>query len=243
MTLKTNLSPEIIFGIHPIVELLKAKRRPIRVLYTTQPAPKAWSSIKNVLPAHIPVKYVSRDQLTKLAGTSDHQGFVAAVGQFPFRKKFFDPQRSPFLIFLDGIQDPRNLGAIIRSAYCTNVDGIILGKKNCAPLNAVAIKSSAGLAEHMEIYEAASIPAVIQELKQQGYQVYLAVFNGQDARTVDFKTPLCLVVGSEGSGISPQLLGSGQPITLAQKTADVSYNASVAAGILLFMISSMHKKI
>jgi len=233
----------IIFGIHPLIELIKAKRRSIQTVYTTRPVPKAWGLIAGILPRHITVSYVSREQLTKLAGTPDHQGVVAAVDPFPFRKKFFDAQRFPVLVMLDGIQDTRNVGAIIRSAYCTNASGVILGKKNCAPLNNVAIKASAGLAEHMEIYESPSSAAAMQALKEQGYAVYLATCAGKDARTIEFKGPLCLVIGGEGSGISPQLLQAGQHITLAQKSADISYNASVAAAILLFMIGSQLKKI
>lgn len=233
----------ILFGIHPLVELLKAKRRPVKVLYTTKPVPQAFGTIAKLLPKHVPIEYVSRERLTALAGTNDHQSVVAIVGDFPFRKKAFDPQRAPSLLLLDGMQDPRNLGALIRSAYCAAIDGVIITKKQGAPLNAVAIKASAGLAEHMEIMQAPTALAAVTELKKAGYHIYLAALGGVDARTVHFQEPLCLVIGSEGSGISPEIRTSGQAIMLAQRTADISYNASVAGGILLFMISSVNKKI
>lgn len=243
MASKQTAPQTFIYGIHPIIELILAKRRQLRTIYTTNPTPKAWDQIKKILPERTQIQYVSRDQLTKMVDTPDHQGVVATVGLFPIRKKFFDPARSPFLVMLDGVQDPRNLGAIIRSAYCTGADGIILCGKNGAPLNAVAIKSSAGLSEHMEIYEATSASAAMIDLKKAGYKPYLAVFNGKDARTVDFAGPVCLVIGGEGAGISSSILNAGEKVTLPQKQADVSYNASVAAGILLFMVSSLHKKI
>lgn len=232
-----------IYGIHPIIEAIKAKRRPLHTIYTTRPTPKAWSQIQPLLPARTQIQYVSRAALDTMVGTIDHQGVVAAVGQLPIRKKPFEATKSKFLLLLDGVQDPRNLGAILRSAYCTNVDGVILCKKNGAPLNAVAMKSSAGLAEHLEIYEATSVGAAVQELKQAGYALYLAALGGVDARTVTYQEPLCLVIGSEGTGISGDILKQGQKVMLPQKVADISYNASVAAGILLFHIASASKRI
>ena len=89
---------------------------------------------------------MTRDVLNRLAQTTDHQSVVAWANPFNIRKKFFEPAKSPFLLLLDSIQDPRNLGAILRSAYCTGVDGVIICGKNSAPLNATALKSSAGLA-------------------------------------------------------------------------------------------------
>src|SRR4029078_6377668 len=123
--------------MHPIVELLRAKRRKLISIYTTKPAPAGWQQIQELLPKHgVPIQYVSREKLHEIAGTTDHQGVIAWAHPFPFRKVPFDPQRQPFLIMLDAIQDPRNLGAIIRSAYCTGVNGVVLVKKNAAPLSA-----------------------------------------------------------------------------------------------------------
>jgi 23S rRNA (guanosine2251-2'-O)-methyltransferase len=227
----------LVYGIHPILELLRAKRRTLRMVYTTRPEPQAWGQIRRLLPAHVPISYVTRDQLAKMAGTTDHQGVVAQAAPFQFRKKPFDPKRSPFLIALDGIQDPRNLGAIIRSAYCTGVDGIIISRKQSAPLNAVALKSSAGLAEHIEICEVASLAPMLQELKKAGYANYIAALGGKDVRQTAFTQPLCIVIGSEGVGVSAAVLAQGERVMLPQKTADISYNASVAAGVLLFTIA------
>lgn len=233
---------DLIFGIHPIIELLKAKRRKLITLYTTKIKPKAFSKIEKLIPKHVPIQYVSRDVLTKMVNGGDHQGFVAWVQAFPFRKKVFDPQKHTFLLMLDGIQDVGNLGAILRSAYCVDVDGIIITKKQSAPLNATTIKASAGLAEHLEIYVSPSAQAAAQELKQAGYNLYLASFDGKDATTVQYDKPVCLVIGGEGAGISPAVYKYGQQVTLPQRTADISYNASVAAGILLFLVSQKIKQ-
>ena len=147
MTKKTTRQGELLFGIHPIIELLKAKKRKLIMLYTTRPEPKAWPQIAHLLPQKpvVPIQYVSRDILHKIAGTTDHQGVVAYAQPFVIRKKFFDPAKQPLLIMLDGIQDVHNLGAILRSTYCTGFDGVIICQRQAAPITAAVLKASAGL--------------------------------------------------------------------------------------------------
>ncbi|HJM68725.1 MAG TPA: RNA methyltransferase [Candidatus Babeliales bacterium] len=229
---------DIVFGVHPLVELLKAKKRKLYTLYTTKPEPRSMAQLKKYWPKYpVNIQYVKRDALHKLAGTTDHQGFVGFAAPLQINKKFFNPEIQKNLVLLDGVQDPRNLGAIIRSAYCTGVDGIILCSKNSAPLTASAVKSSAGLAEHVAFYIAPSINAALELLKQAGYNVYLTTLDkGTNALTVEYKHPLCLVIGNEEKGISKNTLGKGMKITLPQRSADISYNASVAAGIFMFLI-------
>jgi len=235
---------ELIFGIHPIVELLKAKRRKLISVYTTKPTPHSFYEIERLWPKYpVPIQYVTREVLDRMVGSTDHQGVVAWTQAFPYRKTFFDPKKHTFLVMLDGIQDPRNLGALLRSAYCTGVDGAIIIKKGGAQLTAVAIKSSAGLSEHLEIYAAQSAASAVIDLKNAGYNIYLATFDGQNAVTCEYQSPLCAVIGGESTGISKIILSSGTHVTLPQKTNDISYNASVAGGILLFLISMQKSKI
>lgn len=243
MNKKSEQKGEILFGIHPVIEVLKAKRRPVIRLYTTQPTPKAWKQVEELLPKGVPIQYVPRESLTKLAGTTDHQGIVIIAAPFPIQKQFFNPQRHPILIMLDGVQDPRNLGAILRSAHCTGVTGVIITKKGGAPLNGVAIKSAAGLSEHLAIYESPSAAAAVIELKKAGYTIYLAALGGKSVLNTTFSEPLCLVIGSEGTGISPDIRSAGHLIMLPQKTPSISYNASVAAGILLFLVTTQTKRL
>ncbi|HEV2917362.1 MAG TPA: RNA methyltransferase [Candidatus Babeliales bacterium] len=234
----------LVFGIHPIIELLKAKKRKLLALYTTKPTPKEWKTIESYLPPYpIAIQYVSRDVLHRMAGTNDHQGVIGYAQPFPYYTKPFDTQKFPFIVFLDAIQDPRNLGAIIRSMYCTGASGLLLAKKNSAPLGAVALKAAAGLAEHLPIRIVASAQEALQELKAAKYTIYLALLQGQDARACTFTQPMCMIIGNEATGISKEFHKSGIAITLPQIRTDIAYNASVAAGILLFLIGSQHKKI
>lgn len=233
----------IVFGINPVREVLRAKQRAVYTMFITQPAPKAWGELKGLVPRHVTVTQAPREQLTSKFGTTDHQGIVALVGKLPIRSRCFDVKYHPVVVLLDSIQDPRNLGAIIRSASCTSVSGIIVPQKNSAPLDGVTAKSSAGLIEYMPIYQPVSSAVAIEELKAAGYSIYLATAHGVDVRTAQFKEPLCIVIGSEGSGISTALLKKGQQIAIPQRVSDISYNASVAAGILFFYVNSSLKKI
>lgn len=228
---------ELIFGLHSILELIKAKKRKLITLYTTRPEPKGWQQVVDALgEKKVPIQYVERAVLTRMAETPDHQGIVAWVMPFIFKKQMFDAAKYPVLLMLDSIQDPRNVGAMLRSAYCTGVDGVIMIKKGGSPLTATALKSSAGLAEHVPIFLAGSPQEAVLLLKKAGYAIYLATFNGTNVMHVGFKKPLCLVIGSEGIGVSKSILKEGIAITLPQRTNDISYNASVAAGILSFLV-------
>src|SRR3989337_905600 len=94
-----EIKGELIFGIHPIIELLKAKRRKLISLYTTKPAPQAFSAIQKIFPKYpVPIQYVAREVLDRMVGTSDHQGVVAWTTAFPFRKVFFDSKKHKFLV-------------------------------------------------------------------------------------------------------------------------------------------------
>lgn len=244
--MKLDQKQEIVYGVHPVLELLKAKKRKIYAIYTTKPEPKVWSQFAKLLPSYIKINHVSKEMLNKLADSTDHQGIVAVAAPLQIRKKAFNPQKEKFLIMLDGLQDSRNLGAILRSAYCAGVDGVIITQKSTAPLNSSTLKASAGLAEYLEIYLAPTAKAAVDELKADGYSIFLATAPQTDVpiknpMDMKFATPLCLVIGSEGTGISKNIINSGEQITLPQKSSDISYNASVAAGILLFIISTKNK--
>ena len=240
---KNKQQGELIFGAHSVLELLQQKRRKVIAIYTTKPEPKIWASVEAFKPSYpINIQYVTRDILTRMAGTTDHQGILAWAQPFPLRTRIFTPDKQPFIVLLDGIQDPRNMGAIIRSAYCTGVDGVVIVQQQSAPLSGTVHKASAGLAERCQIYCASSTPVAVQEIKKAGYALYLATFDGSDATTIEYKKPLCLVIGAEGTGVARSILSLGQHITLTQAAADVSYNASVAAGILMFTITNALKK-
>ena len=240
---KSKNIKSILYGAHPIIEMLKAKRRKLYTLYTRKPLSKSWDRLKPYLPKTVPnIQYVEKNALDGIAETTDHMGIVALVSPYQFISKMFDPKKKPFILLLDGVQDVGNLGAILRSAYCAGVDGIILCKSNSAPMTPAVFKASAGYAEHLDIYVAASVKSAIQEITEAGYHLYMAVIDGKDATKVDYQTPTCLVIGNEASGIDKDVRKKGELITIPQRLPDISYNASVAAGILIFTIATHCKK-
>lgn len=236
-------SGEMLYGAHPIIEMLKAGRRKLISIYTTKPFPKAWARVQSHLPKNVPnIQYVTKDVLDRMTQGGEHMGILAWVSPFRFSSKMFSPAKYPFILLLDSVQDVRNFGAILRSAYCTGVTGIVICKSNAAPLTPAAIKAAAGLSEHLDIYVAASMKQAVQEARTAGYNLYMAVLNGQNAMEVVYEKPACLVIGNEASGIQPGIRKEGTLITLPQRTPDISYNASVAAGILLFVLSNKFTK-
>ncbi len=236
----SELKPlEVVYGAHPVIELLKANRRKVSHVYTLKPYPKAWQRISQVLHnKRIEVRIVDKPTLDRIAGCSDHMGVVALASPFVFKREFFTAEKHPQILLLDSIQDVKNLGAILRSAHCAGFKGVVLSKKGCAPITAATLKASAGLAHHLDIFLAPSLESALLAIKIQHYAVFMAVpHGGIDIRQVNPQKPLCLVIGNEETGIKKQLFAKGNLITLPQVNKDVSYNASVAAGILMFTLA------
>jgi len=240
-TAKRVQTHEILYGVHPIIECIKAGKRKVHVLYMTKPEPQGWDRVKAHLGKRvIPIQYVSRDVLTRMAGCSDHMGILAYVDPFIYETKPLVPREKQRILLLDGVQDVHNLGAIIRSAYCAHFDAVLVTKQ-CASMVAGVFKASAGLAEHMSVYLVAHASHAVGELKALGYAVYMAVADGGvDATTVSYAPPLCVVIGSEQRGIDQKVRALGTLVTLPQRDTS-SYNASVAAGIFLFLAAYLKK--
>jgi len=231
-------APTYVYGFHPVREVLRANNRPANVLYTTKPPSQAFANIKKLLPAYTQIQYVSRHVLNKLADHNEHQGVVLATTPFVYRQKPFFPEQQRYILMLDSVQDPRNLGAILRSAYCTNITHVVLPRKQSASITPVTLKASAGLAEHLQIYQPASSMQALQHIKEAGYTPHMTTTTGTPAGECAFDEPSCIVIGNEATGISRELLKRGKHITLAQKHSDISYNASVAAGITLYILAT-----
>ncbi len=237
VTTKKESSKEVIYGAHSIIEMLKAKKRRLISIYTKKPFPKSWERLQPYLPKSIPnIQYVEKNVLDGIAQSPDHMGVVALVSPYKFYPKMFTPKTHPFVILLDGIQDVGNLGAILRSAYCAGLNGVIVPTMKAAPITPAVFKASAGLAEYLDIYQPSSTAQAVMELKQAGYTMYMAVIDGKNVTQMEFKEPMCLVIGNEATGISRDIKKQGVAITIPQRP-DVSYNASAAAGILLFFMT------
>ena len=144
----------------------------------------------------------------------------------------------PFVLILDGIEDPHNLGAIIRTAEATGVDGIIIPKHRSVSVNATVAKSASGALEYMKVARVSNLASTLDELKEKGMWVYGADMDGEDIRSVNLDGAAVLVIGSEGDGMSRIVREKCDFIvSLKMKGQINSLNASVAGGILMYEFS------
>ncbi len=197
--------------------------------------------------AGLQIQYVPEKKLNQLARGLNHQGVVAIATPISYAEihemlERIAPTlddvaaRKPRLLVLDGIQDPYNFGAILRSAVASGTAGVIVPERNMAPLNAAALKASAGTAARIPIARVTNVADVLYQLKERGYWAVGASADGETSvREMDWNRPIVLVIGSEGAGIRRRVLEScDYRISIPMADAAESLNASVAAGILLF---------
>jgi len=185
--------------------------------------------------------YVDRNMLDKLSQGGNHQGVVAAVTDFKYceLQDIIDNAKEkdePLLIvLLDGITDPHNLGAIIRSAECFGAHGIVIPKHRSVAVNDTVVKVACGATEHMPIAKVTNINDAIRSLKEQNVWVYATDFDGSSPKSANLTGNLAIVIGSEGEGIhrlTKELCDD--TLTIPQFGKVNSLNASVAAGIVLY---------
>lgn len=201
---------------------------------------KIISDAKN---AKIKVDFANKVTLTKFAGTEKHQGFVADVTNFAYCTTgdilLHAEQREelPFVLILDGITDPHNLGAIIRTAEACGVHGIIIQKDRACAVNDTVYKTSAGAINNMKIARVTNLSQEINFLKKRGLWVYGLELGGADIYKTNLTGPIALVIGSEGFGIKDLVkTNCDSIITLPMNGKINSLNASVATGIAVYEI-------
>ena len=188
---------------------------------------------------HIPVSFEDKAWLDRKTGGERHQGIVCYLAEMPLRtiEEILEQAASPgLLLVLDGVEDPHNLGAILRSAEVSGVDGVFLPQRRSAGLSPGAIKSSAGAAAHVKVARAANTSRLIEQLKEKGYWITgLDASGNQPIWSVDLTGPTALVLGSEGSGLHRLVREKCDFLAAIPTWGKVtSHNVSVAAGIALY---------
>jgi len=194
------------------------------------------------------IQEVSRQKLDELSQTKNHQGVIAVVSAHNYARveEILEYAQSkgepPFIVILDGITDPHNLGAIIRSAECAGAHGIIIPKHRSVGLNATVGKTSAGAIEYMPVARVTNIVKTMEQLKKQGLWFACADMKGLDYFDTDMKGAIGVVIGSEGDGVS-RLVKENCDFTVAIPMYGkiASLNASVAAGLLLYEVVRQRK--
>ena len=189
------------------------------------------------------VKYVTKERLDQLSETGKHQGVIAYIAAFDYARVedilhiAKAKEEAPFLILLDGIEDPHNLGAIIRTANLAGAHGIVIPKNRAVGLTAAAVKASAGALHYTPVAKVTNLAKTIEELKKEGLWFVCADMNGELMYRLDLKGPIGLVIGSEGEGVSRLVKEKCDFIAGIPMKGDIdSLNASVAAGVLAYEI-------
>lgn len=230
-----------VFGLHAVTEALEHPER-VRQVWFCRAAGGATDRIEEAAKkSGAKVKSVPRSALERvLEPGARHQGVAAEL----LRTEFLSLEgllsnlpELPLLVLLDGIEDPGNLGAILRSAYALGADGVVLPKDRSAPLNGVAIKRSAGAALRIPIAQVTNLKHALQPLQQSGVWTAAAVMEGTPIGQVDCTVPLAVVVGAEGKGVRPSLSKRCDfQVSIPMARGFDSLNASVATGIFLFEV-------
>lgn len=234
---------ELILGRNPVIEALKADKL-IDVLFVN---PEAGGSIGQIIKMakdkSIVVKEVSEQKLSNMAKGASHQGVIAmgACAEYVDIEDIIAIAREkgedPFIIICDEIEDPHNLGAIIRTAETAGAHGIIIPKRRSASLNHTVYKTSAGAASWLPVARVPNIPQAIDRLKENGVWIYGTDGSGEDYRSANLTGPIGLVIGSEGFGMGKLVASKCDfMLKLPMKGKITSLNASVAAGIFMYEI-------
>jgi 23S rRNA (guanosine2251-2'-O)-methyltransferase len=224
-------------GIHPVLEALRA-RRPLERVVIAKGAtgPRLQEIIDLCRQSSIPLRFEARGAIDRMAPGEAHQG-VIGYGAAQQYAEFEDlAQNAKMLVVLDGVEDPHNLGAVIRTANAAGAGGIVTAERRAAGLTETVAKAAAGALEYLPVARASNINRALEHLKERGFWIYGLDERGSESYDqIDFASPAAIVLGGEGKGLHEQVRKHCDflvRIPLAGKIS--SLNVSVAAGIVLF---------
>lgn len=189
------------------------------------------------------IQFVAKERLDKMSSTGHHQGVIANAAAYEYAevedilKAAKDKGEAPFIFILDGIEDPHNLGAIIRTANLAGAHGVIIPKRRAVGLTATVARTSAGALNYTPVAKVTNIATTIEELKQEGLWFVCADMGGQTMYELDLKGPIGLVIGNEGDGVSRLVKEKCDFVASIPMKGNIdSLNASVATGVLAYEI-------
>lgn len=197
----------------------------------------------------VTIKYVTKERLDQMSETGKHQGVIAMIASYEYAEVeellvcAREKGEPPFLILLDNIEDPHNLGAIIRTANLAGAHGVIIPKNRAVGLTATVARTSAGALNYTKVARVTNLVKTMEELKKQGLWFVCADMDGTEMYDLDLKGPIGLVIGNEGSGVGRLVKENCDMIASIPMKGDIdSLNASVAAGVLAYEIVRQRRK-
>lgn len=233
-----------VIGRQPVLEALRSKQEINKLLVAKG---QKQGSIREILALakerNVIVQEVDRSVLDKISENSNHQGVIAQIAEIRYWElgellaKSRSENWAPFLLLLDGIQDPHNLGSILRSAEALGADGVVIPKRRAVGITSTVMTSSAGAANYVPVCRVVNIASTIDTLKKSGYWIVGADMAGAPCYTQDLTGPIALVIGSEGSGLSRLVREKCDFLSSIPMRGEInSLNAGVAAALLMFEV-------
>lgn len=236
---------EKLAGVNSIMEALKGQRKIDRIyVLDTRQDKRTGELVRLAEKKGIYIQYVQRQQLDQMSGLVNHQGVLALVESY----KYADLDQvwqlaakrgeDPFILILDGLEDPQNLGSIIRTAECAGVHGIIIPRHGSAQVSEGVARASAGAVEHVLLVQETNLVSAIKNLKQKGLWIAGADMAAEnDCFSISFPVPLALVIGSEGKGIRRLVKENCDLLVRIPLRGKLqSLNASVSAAVLIYEV-------
>lgn len=229
-------------GRNAVTELLKTDKTIDRLIVAKGLKDAGANKIINQAKSKgVQVCFYERDVLDRVSLTSKHQGFIAEVTDFKYSsvddilEYAASKNQPPFIVILDGVEDPHNLGSVLRVAECAGCHGVIIPSRRAASVNETVIKVSAGAAAHIRVAKVTNINDTIDELKKQGVWVYCADMGGDDIYSANLTGAIALVVGGEGTGVKRLTKEKCDGVVSLPMFGKVnSLNASVATALVVY---------
>lgn len=233
---------ERVFGKNPVLEAIRAERPIVEILIAEGTQSGSQEILQEAKSQGIPIKIVPKGRVEETARGAVHQGVIAFVKARAYAtleeilSVATAAKQDPLIVAVDGIEDPQNLGAIIRSAHAAGAHGVVLGSRNTSPVTPAAVKASAGASEHIRVAKVSSLPNALLDLKRR--EVWIGGTDPQEGKAyydVKLDGPLCLVIGSEERGMGALVRERCDfVVTIPMRGRIDSLNASATAAILLF---------
>ena len=241
---KNRRQSDVIFGRNPVFEAVKSGR-PIESILVAAGSKGGTVSVilAKAKQRGIVIKEVNPKKLDYMCGSTAHQGIAAtaAVKEYSTVEEILAYAREkgedPFIIILDELEDPHNLGAVIRTAECVGAHGVIISQRRSAGLTFAAGKASAGAVEYQRVARVVNMANTVEQLKKEGVWVYAADMDGSLYTSADLTGPVAIVIGNEGKGVSPLVAKRCDSVISLPMVGKInSLNASVAAGVLAYEV-------
>jgi 23S rRNA (guanosine2251-2'-O)-methyltransferase len=227
----------LLIGFHPVAEALKAGRSLDRIVIAKGAGgPRIQEVVNLARAANVPVRFEDRGALARLSGSEAHQGIVALGAASQYAEFDEVAADARLVVVLDGVEDPHNLGAIVRTAHAAGANAIVIPERRAVGLTETVAKAAAGALEYLPVSRVTNINRTLEDLKKRGYWIYGIDERGtEDHDRVEWATPTAIVMGAEGKGLHQQTKQHCDILVRIPMAGQIaSLNVSVATGIVLF---------